>query len=68
MRFAVFADQPGGVATEIHWRAEEIFELFPLESMFGVELALGEAAQETAAGLAIGSCLNVEPLEQVVGH
>jgi hypothetical protein len=66
--FAVFANQPGRIAPHMQRGTEEIFELFPLERMLGIELALGEAAEETAASLAIGSRLDIKPLEQVVGH
>lgn len=68
MGFAVFADQPGGIAPEIHGRAEEILELLPTASASVCKLALDKALQKPTAGLVVGASMTVQPLEQLVGN
>ncbi len=68
MGFAVFANQPGRVPTHAKRGTEKIFDLPTPAGLVELELALGETAQEAAARLAVGACLGVKPVEQVVGH
>jgi len=66
VRFAVFADQLGGIYLEVNRRTEEVFELLTPSGALQIELALDQTLKKSAARLAIGSRLSVEPLEQIV--
>jgi hypothetical protein len=63
VRFTVFANQPGGIAAEIHGRAKELFKPPAVVDSLGVKLALRKPPQEAAAGFAIRPRLGVEPVE-----
>jgi hypothetical protein len=68
MRFAVFADQPRGVATHVHRWTKEIFEFLAAIGVLNRDLLLYQALQKSAARLAIGPSLRVEALQEAVGH
>jgi hypothetical protein len=66
VRFAVFADQLGGIHFEVYGGTEEVFEFLTPSSALRFELALNQALKKSAPGFAIGSCLSIEALKQAV--
>ena len=64
VQFPVFADQPGGFATEVQRPdlVQKPFEMLPLPPVLAFDLAFNQATQKPAAGLAVRTSVAVQTL------
>lgn len=71
MRFTVFADElrsADSAQIDSADLAQQLDYLIAPVVVGGLQLPLGQTPQVSAAGLTAGSCLGIEPREEVVGN